>query len=235
MDGFILVIVSGFMIGILGSFHCVGMCGPLALSLPIHQLSTFNKSIAISLYNLGRSLSYLLMGIVFGLLGMSFSLFKLQQWLSIGAGSVILIFLIFNQFGSYKINVFSQLSQSVKTKLSEYLRVEKTPSSYLSIGIVNGFLPCGLVYVAIAAAVASGSVLKSGITMFAFGMGTIPIMVLTMVFGKFVSISLRNKLNKITPYLIMCLAILLILRGLNLGIPFISPLLENGKMNCCHR
>ena len=211
------------------------MCGPLALSLPIHQLTIFNKSMAIGLYNLGRSFSYASMGIVFGLLGMSFSLFKLQQWLSIGAGSVILLFLIMNYLGSYRVNIFSQLSHQVKSKLSDYLQTDKTPSTYFSIGIVNGFLPCGLVYVAIVTAIATGTILKSSLTMFAFGIGTIPIMALTMIFGKFVSINLRNKLNKMTPYLIMCVAILLILRGLNLGIPFISPLLENDKMNCCHR
>ena len=235
MDDLILVIASGFMIGILGSFHCVGMCGPLALSLPIHQLSTFNKSFAIGLYNLGRSLSYAAMGVVFGLLGMSFSIFKMQQWLSVGAGLMILILLLLNQFGTYKVNFLSQLSQNVKTKLSEYLRADKTASSYFSIGMMNGFLPCGLVYVAIAAAIASGTVLKSSITMFVFGMGTIPVMALTMVFGKFISINFRNTLNKMTPYFIMGLAILLILRGLNLGIPFISPALESNHLKCCHR
>ena len=235
MDEVLLVLITGFTIGVFGSFHCVGMCGPLALSLPIHQLTIFNKSMAIGLYNLGRSFSYASMGIVFGLLGMSFSLFKLQQWLSIGAGSVILLFLIMNYLGSYRVNVFSQLSHQVKSKLSDYLQTDKTPSTYFSIGMVNGFLPCGLVYVAIVTAIATGTILKSSLTMFAFGIGTIPIMALTMIFGKFVSINLRNKLNKMTPYLIMCVAILLILRGLNLGIPFISPLLENDKMNCCHR
>ena len=235
MDEVLLVLITGFTIGVFGSFHCVGMCGPLALSLPIHQLTIFNKSMAIGLYNLGRSFSYASMGIVFGLLGMSFSLFKLQQWLSIGAGSVILLFLIMNYLGSYRVNIFSQLSHQVKTKLSDYLQTDKTPSTYFSIGMVNGFLPCGLVYVAIVTAIATGTILKSSLTMFAFGIGTIPIMALTMIFGKFVSINLRNKLNKMTPYLIMCVAILLILRGLNLGIPFISPLLENDKMNCCHR
>ncbi|MBK6701012.1 MAG: sulfite exporter TauE/SafE family protein [Saprospiraceae bacterium] len=235
MDEVLLVLITGFTIGVFGSFHCVGMCGPLALSLPIHQLTIFNKSMAIGLYNLGRSFSYASMGIVFGLLGMSFSLFKLQQWLSIGAGSVILLFLIMNYLGSYRVNIFSQLSHQVKSKLSDYLQTDKTPSTYFSIGMVNGFLPCGLVYVAIVTAIATGTILKSSLTMFAFGIGTIPIMALTMIFGKFVSINLRNKLNKMTPYLIMCVAILLILRGLNLGIPFISPLLENDKMNCCHR
>ena len=159
----------------------------------------------------------------------------MQQWLSIGAGSAILIFLLINKFGSCKPNALSHFSQRVQLKLSEYLKADKTSGSYLSIGLVNGFLPCGLVYVAIAAAIASGTILKSSITMFAFGMGTIPIMVLTMVFGKFVSLNVRNQLNKVTPYLIMCIAVLLILRGLNLGIPFISPALENNHLKCCHR
>ena len=113
MDEVLLVLITGFTIGVFGSFHCVGMCGPLALSLPIHQLTTFNKSMAIGLYNLGRSFSYASMGIVFGLLGMSFSLFKLQQWLSIGAGSVILLFLHHNALSKpiFQRHIFYYLNQ----------------------------------------------------------------------------------------------------------------------------
>ncbi|MFM9944508.1 MAG: sulfite exporter TauE/SafE family protein [Bacteroidia bacterium] len=235
MNGLLIIFISGFSIGIIGSFHCVGMCGPLALSLPIHQLSSFHKSISILFYNLGRAVSYTFMGIIFGLLGQSFALFNFQQWLSIAAGVLILVIVLVNKFGHPQTNAISKFSQSLKIKLGTYLKSDKKLISYLYIGILNGFLPCGLVYVAIAASVATGSILNSAMLMFAFGLGTLPVMALTMVFGKFISFSFRQKLNKITPYMIMCIALLLIVRGLNLGIPYISPSHEIGHVSCCHK
>lgn len=228
------VIIAGFSIGILGGFHCVGMCGPLALAIPIHHLSTFQRTVSILLYNLGRALSYAAMGAVFGLLGQSFALFKMQQALSISAGILILAILLMNRFGKDGIGFIGKYSQMVQQKLSSFLKSEKKTISFLYIGLVNGFLPCGLVYIAIAASIAAGSVFNSSLLMFAFGLGTIPIMALTMVFGKFISFNIRKKLNFISPYIIGCIAVLLILRGLNLGIPYISPVHEEEKVSCCH-
>lgn len=228
MNEIIVVLLSGLSIGLIGSIHCVGMCGPLALSLPVHHLSVFNKTLAISFYNIGRAVSYAAMGVIFGLLGQGFALFKIQQWLSIAAGLLILIILLNNQFGNPKINALSRFTQTIKAKLGHYLKSEKTLFSYFTIGAVNGFLPCGLVYVAIAAALAAGTVIKSSLLMFAFGIGTLPLMALTMVFGKFISAGLRMKLNKMIPHLTMAIAVLLILRGLNLGIPLVSPAYHPG-------
>lgn len=228
MSEIIVVLLSGFSIGLIGSFHCVGMCGPLALSLPVHQLSVYHKTLAISLYNVGRALSYAAMGVIFGLLGQGFSLFKIQQWLSVIAGILILAILLNNQFGNPQINVLSRFTQTIKVKLGQYLRSEKTLFSYFTIGAVNGFLPCGLVYVAIAAALAAGTLVKSSLLMFAFGIGTFPLMALTMVFGKFISAGLRMKLSKMVPRFTMAIAVLLILRGLNLGIPLVSPAYHPG-------
>lgn len=233
MNALWLAIISGFSIGILGSFHCIGMCGPLALALPVQQLESNKKTFAILLYNLGRALSYALMGAVFGIIGSSFALFNLQQWLSIVAGSFILIVLLISQFGGAKIPLIAKYNQIVKTKLTSYLMADKTLGSYLSIGILNGFLPCGLVYMAIAASVATGSVLNSSLLMLSFGLGTLPLMALTMAFGKFISMNVRTILSKMSPYIIMCVAVLLILRGLNLGIPYVSPKHEQGHMKCC--
>lgn len=233
MNELILIFLSGFSIGLLGSFHCIGMCGPLALALPVEQAS--HKTASILLYNTGRAMSYSAMGIFFGLLGESFALFKLQQMLSIIAGIFILTILLSSKIGNPNVYFLSRFTQNIKTRLTTYLKSEKTLRSYLSIGFVNGFLPCGLVYIAIAASIASGSVLNSALLMFAFGMGTLPIMALTMAFGKFISYNLRRRLNKISPYMIMGVAMLLILRGLNLGIPYLSPKHEKGHVNCCER
>jgi len=231
MNEIIVVLLSGFTIGLIGSIHCVGMCGPLALSLPVHHLSVLPKTLAISFYNTGRAVSYAAMGVIFGLLGQGFSLFKIQQWLSIVGGLLILVILLNNQFGNPKINALSRFTQTIKVKLGHYLKSEKTLFSYFTIGAVNGFLPCGLVYVAIAAALATGTVVKSSLLMFAFGIGTLPLMALTMVFGKFIPTGLRMKMNKMIPHLTMAIAVLLILRGLNLGIPLVSPAFHPGGGN----
>ncbi|MEP7195725.1 MAG: sulfite exporter TauE/SafE family protein [Saprospiraceae bacterium] len=231
----LFILFSGLTIGVIGSLHCIGMCGPLALSLPVHQLSSFQKYSAIGLYNFGRVISYGFMGVVFGIIGMSFSLFKIQQWLSVGAGLFILFVVLWHQFGYRKIKLFNRFSDKIKSLLIKNLNVNKNYYSYLNIGIINGFLPCGLVYVAIASAVATGSIPHAGLLMVGFGLGTLPLMASLMIFGNFISFNVKRQLNRLTPYFIMAVAMLLILRGLNLGIPIISPSMDNGQLNCCHK
>ncbi len=235
MVEFLFIFFSGLSLGLLGSLHCVGMCGPLALALPVNHLPAVRKTGSIMLYNLGRALSYAAMGLLFGILGQGFSFFKFQQSLSIFAGTFILAVLLFNHFGNPQTNVVSKLSFQLKAKLSSYIKMDKTLLTFLNIGFLNGLLPCGLVYIAIATAVASGSILKSSLLMFAFGLGTLPIMALTMFSGKFIPLNFRSKLNKATPYIAALVACLLIVRGLSLGIPYLSPTHEAGHVSCCHR
>ena len=235
MNEIVLTVFSGVTIGIVGGFHCVGMCGPIALSLPIHQLSQTKKTLSILFYNLGRALSYATMGLAFGIIGQSFSLFKFQRGLSILAGVFILTILLLTQVNINPRFRFSKFSSYIKNKLSRILKAEKKTMTYLLIGLLNGLLPCGLVYMALAAAIATGSVYQSGLLMFAFGLGTIPIMVATMIFGKYMSMQVRNKFFKITPYLIAGVATLLIIRGLNLGIPYLSPMHDALHHTCCHK
>ncbi|MEI6311919.1 MAG: sulfite exporter TauE/SafE family protein [Bacteroidota bacterium] len=229
-----LVIISGFSIGIIGSFHCIGMCGPIALSLPVNQYTTTKKTLSILLYNLGRATTYAILGVIFGILGQSFELFKLQQYTSIFAGFFILWIVLFSSKKALQIPYISSFSIKIKTSLANVLRSEKTSFSYFTIGLLNGFLPCGLVYVAIAAAVATGFIYKSAWLMFAFGLGTMPLMIITMSFGKYISSNIKNRINSISPYLIILVAVLLILRGLNLGIPYVSPKEVGTHKTCCH-
>lgn len=234
MGDFLLVLLSGYSIGILGSLHCVGMCGPIALSLPIHTLPNFQKWWVILLYNFGRTLTYAFLGLTFGIIGQTFSFFKIQRALSITAGIVLLLFL-FGQIDKIQsLKIFNKFTSSIKVALSKQLQSQNKRFSYLFIGILNGFLPCGLVYLGLTSAVSTGSMLKSSLLMIGFGLGTIPLMILVMVFGKFISLKLRRIINKILPILIFLLAILLILRGSNLGIPYLSPQENVDEINC-HR
>ncbi len=232
------LLIAGFTIGIVGSFHCVGMCGPIALSLPVYDVSTWKKILFITLYNLGRISAYALLGAIFGLVGLQFFIGGYQQILSISLGVLILLFLIFSKFSSQNIPIVNSFTNFIKKTLGYLLRNDKKFYTYILIGFLNGFLPCGLVYVAIAGAVASGSIVNSALFMAAFGLGTFPIMFTVTVLGKFISVQLRNQMRRAVPVFVGVMAILLILRGLNLGIPYISPEMKatpTGTQSCCHR
>ncbi len=225
---------SGLTLGIVGSLHCIGMCGPLALSLPIHHQSTQQKSFAIANYNLGRTISYTLLGLFFGLIGMSFSFFHLQQVLSIIAGIVLILMVYGIHFGHIRLPFIARSTQFIQQKLSKLLASKSSSLGFFQIGIANGLLPCGLVYAALIAGVATASVISSGVLMLGFGLATIPVMASIMIFGRFISVGMRQKLNAVTPYLLLSIGVILILRGMNLGIPFISPHISDGKAPMCH-
>jgi sulfite exporter TauE/SafE len=231
-------IIAGFTIGILGSFHCVGMCGPIALALPVADAGKWKRLWLISLYNLGRVLAYSVLGVLFGFLGKQFFIGGYQRFLSIGLGVLILLFLIFSKYMSGNSSFFTAYTMKLKQFLGKLLRSEKQFYTYLFIGFLNGFLPCGLVYVAVAGAVATGDILNSALFMAAFGFGTFPIMFMVTVLGKFISVQWRNQMRKAVPVFIGAMAVLLILRGLNLGIPYISPEMKatpTGTESCCHK
>ncbi|MFZ1495504.1 MAG: sulfite exporter TauE/SafE family protein [Saprospiraceae bacterium] len=227
-------IISGFLLGAAGSLHCIGMCGALAISLPVAQQSNFQKSISHLFYNSGRVVTYTIAGAIFGVIGNVFSLFKLQQMLTISAG--ILMFVLAVTY-LYRVNIFnsnSKLTNWVKTKLAGFYNTPPSVLGYLAFGIFNGLLPCGLVYFALINAIAQGNYLHAAISMSGFGIGTIPAMISVGLLAQFSGAKFRSKLQKFTPYFIMALSIILILRGLNLGIPLISPILNQNGVSCCH-
>jgi uncharacterized protein len=232
-------VAAGFTIGILGSFHCIGMCGPIALSLPVYALPKWQRMFYILLYNAGRMSAYALMGALFGLLGKQFFIGGYQQFLSVGLGILILFFLFFSKYLDGNKSYISTFTNFIKRSLGNLLKNEKQFYTYILIGFLNGFLPCGLVYVAIAGAVATGDVLHSALFMAAFGLGTFPVMVTVTVLGNFISMQWRNQMRKAVPIFVGAMAVLLILRGLNLGIPYISPAIENThtgtEAECCHK
>ena len=232
----LISLATGLSIGFLGSFHCIGMCGPLALALPVHQYEGMRKYIGIFLYNIGRAVTYGLLGLGFGFIGNQFRLWGLQQVITIVAG-VILLFFILSRFSfTSRISGLRKLNELVQRTLGKLLSAAKNPYALFPIGLLNGLLPCGLVYVAIAASLATMDTLHGVVLMFSFGLGTIPTMAGLMVFGHMISLKSRQKINKAVPYLIGMMAIMLILRGMNLGIPYLSPKLEKDstEVSCCH-
>jgi uncharacterized protein len=231
------LLIAAFAMGLIGSFHCVGMCGPLALSLPLSSNSIWAKLCGALLYNAGRIITYSAFGLLIGAIGQRVALFGYQQWLSIILGVAIVIYMVLPKKAS------AMGSRNFIIKFFEKLRVwlgqlffKKSQSSLFVIGLLNGLLPCGLVYMAAAGAAATGSISSSILFMAFFGLGTLPVMWGIAFMGNCVSIGIRQKIRKAYPYMMMLMACLLILRGMGLGIPYVSPKMDAAKKEvhgCC--
>lgn len=226
-------ILSAFAIGLFGSLHCIGMCGPIAIALPLPNTSNISFIGGRLLYNIGRVLTYSFLGAVFGLLGSRFVIAGFQQGISIVLGLIILIVVLLPS--RYKVKVTQhpfilKLTSPIKESIGLLFK-KGTFSSMFLIGVLNGLLPCGLVYVALAGAIASGDALSGSAVMILFGLGTIPAMFAATLFGKFINIGLRRKLNRMIPVFAVVLALIFILRGMALGIPYLSPQISAQVVN----
>lgn len=226
-------IISALAIGFFGSAHCIGMCGPIAIALPYPKSNVFHFIVGRIIYNLGRVVTYSFIGAIFGLLGSRLVIAGFQQAVTIVVGVVIILIVITPM--KYKLKLYQhkyvqKISSPIKTGIAELFKQGTIPAMFL-IGLLNGLLPCGLVYVAIAGAISSGDAISGMIFMILFGLGTIPAMFAATIFGKFININIRNKINQAIPTLAVVLAILFILRGLALGIPYISPKISAQTIN----
>lgn len=224
------LIGSAFVMGLAGSLHCIGMCGPLALSLPASHKSSLSRISGALIYNSGRILSYMGMGLLFGSLGNLMIATRWQGGLSIALGMIILLYLLFPKkyFHFSTATILSKPFVLLRQQLGKLFQSKKL-SSLFFIGILNGFLPCGLVYLALTSSIISSSTVNGGMFMLFFGLGTFPLMFATVLMGNYLNQSIRQKIHKAVPVLLFFMAMLLILRGMNLGIPFVSPELEHAN------
>lgn len=231
-------IIAALSIGFLGSFHCIGMCGPIALALPVPESSNIAFVFGRILYNVGRIISYAIMGLVFGWLGQKISLWGFQQGLSIFLGALIVFFIFLP--GKFKnkllsLNPVQKVISPLKISIGNLFKQKSLPS-FLTIGILNGFLPCGFVYMGLAGAIAVANPVTGMLVMIFFGLGTFPAMFAVSVFGKFINLGFRQKLRKLTPVFAILFAVIFILRGLNLGIPYLSPKMgAHNQMQMMHK
>jgi len=231
---------SALILGFIGSLHCAGMCGPIAIALPLSNKSWFERIAGGLLYNTGRTITYIFLGAIFGLAGMGLALGGLQQWTSIAVGIIMVLSVIVPRI-SFINQGFNKISGPFSAKLKiafGRLFIKRSILSLFAIGLLNGFLPCGLVYIALAGALVMSQVYEGALYMLFFGIGTIPMMLAISLAGNLISQRFRIRLAKVVPYFIILLGILFILRGMNLGIPYLSPKLaqEGNKttMECCH-
>lgn len=232
------MLYSAFILGLLGSLHCVGMCGPIAFMLPVDRSNSLKKVSQIGIYHIGRLLAYSLIGLIFGLLGKSLNLFGVQQQLSITIGilMIVVVLIPYRTFAKYNLSKpLNKVISKVKSSLGKALK-KKTPDTFLTIGFLNGFLPCGLVYMAVFGAIATGSLLQGSFYMILFGIGTIPLMTSAIYLGKFLNQTIKQRIQKAIPVFVVIIGVLFILRGLGLGIPYISPApvveMATSSINC---
>lgn len=225
------VIIAGFLLGLVGSLHCAGMCGPIALNLPLRGNSFTERLISGILYNLGRTFMYGVMGAIFGFIGQGFLLLGIQRWVSITMGLILIVSVIAPfAFKRIKFSNFDFFTGFVRSSIQKLFQMRSYKGLFL-IGMLNSLLPCGLVYLAIVGAIASGNMFYGSLYLFFFGLGTLPMMLAISLIGNAITSNGRNILNKIIPYVVVLMGVLFIFRGLCLGIPYISPSKEKLEMS----
>lgn len=219
------MLYSALLFGLISSLHCIGMCGPIAMMLTVERNNPSKKATQIFTYHLGRLSAYGTIGFIFGLLGKGFYMAGIQQQLSvfIGVAMICIVLIPEKIFAKYNFSkpVFKLISK-IKTTLGSQFK-NKSYKSLFTIGLLNGFLPCGMVYVALFGAIAMQSPTLGVLYMVLFGLGTVPMMSSVVYLNSFLSVPIRNKIQKVIPYVAICIGILFILRGLGLGIPYVSP------------
>lgn len=216
-----MIFLTAFLTGLFGSFHCVGMCGPIAFALPGTKVNPLNFYVGRFVYNLGRMFTYAMLGFISGSFGLGLKLAGIQQGLSIAVGIIIIGILAYQKWfrRGVSFSIFSLFSSQVIQKLFRSKRL----FSLGLIGVLNGFLPCGFVYTALLGASVTQHSLDGALFMALFGLGTLPMMFGVSVIGQFLSQKLRFTLVRLSSIFSLFIAILFIIRGLNLDIPYVSP------------
>ncbi|MFY0591105.1 sulfite exporter TauE/SafE family protein [Roseivirga sp.] len=220
-----MLLATAIAFGFLGSLHCLGMCAPLLWAMPEDKAKRSVWWRNKLLYNFGRILTYGLLGLMIGLVGEGISFIGWQQHLSWITGVVLILGLsltiwehklIFFKSFSVRINEF------VRKGVSKSFRKHNAKSQFI-FGLFNGLLPCGLVYMALIASLSMETIGGSILYMVLFGLGTIPMMIGAAILKQSIKSMKGFSFNKFYPKIVFTIALLLIIRGMNLGIPYLSP------------
>jgi sulfite exporter TauE/SafE len=234
--------LAAFITGLVGSLHCLGMCGPIALALPGTARQGWSYFVGRLLYNLGRLSTYAVLGAIVALLGVAAAMFEVQRWFSLILGMVMLV-LALHHFGVWG-KRFAQhdnfFTRSWRRGMGQVMRIRGLGGMF-ALGLMNGILPCGLVYAGLFIAAHSSTAWEGAAKMALFGLGTLPLMLSLSWSGKWLGAWLKQRSRMIMPSMMTFLGILFLLRGMALGIPYVSPRLEQGsapgkvKMSCCEK
>ncbi len=236
------LISIALVLGLSSSLHCVGMCGPIAMILPIQQAPPAEKLLKTVVYHLGRILVYAILGALFGFMGQSFQLMGLLQTISIVFGALIIAGVIFPRIFA-KVQLFNRAHMNINgfvhNTFGKFMKRRSTFSLFI-LGMLNGLLPCGAVYFALLGSLVYGGLFEGALFMAVFGLGTSPAMVAITYFANSISLSLREKFRKASPIILILFGGLFIVRGMNLDIPYISPKVQvnasgEEEVSCCSK
>ncbi len=215
------------------------MCGPIAFVLPVGKRSTLGKVAGLLSYNIGRIITYGFLGLLVGVFGEGLRFAGVSQTISIALGVLLIIYVLLSkQF--VKINIhnkyYQKFNNKVKSKLSNQLKKQSNTALFVT-GLLNGLIPCGVVFIALQAALLQSTLFNSVVFMLVFGLGTMPMMFSISYLSNSFSKIGKVKVNKVMPFITLVVALLLIVRGLNLDIPYLSPSYDaqQNEMSCCHK
>ena len=226
--------ITALALGLVSSLHCVGMCGPLALAMPLSGLAAPAKYAGILVYNIGRISTYTILGLLMGLAGRSIQLAGYQQAFTITVGVIILLYFLSGTRFMPAVANRSGINRRIQAVMIRHMGNPSYKSLFIT-GAANGLLPCGMVYLALGAAAASGDTGSAGIFMAFFGLGTLPLLAAVAIGGIYIGPGIRKKFNQVSPYVALFMGALLILRGLNLNIPYLSPHIHDTRaVISCH-
>ncbi|WP_333694607.1 sulfite exporter TauE/SafE family protein [Flavobacterium sp.] len=232
------MLYTAVIFGLISSFHCIGMCGPIAMMIPVDRNNAANRVFQIFLYHLGRLTAYALLGLFFGMLGRGLFLAGFQQQLSIVVGVLMILFVLIPERKLAQYN-FSKPIYRVISKVKSHLGAQfkrKTFDALFTMGLLNGFLPCGMVYAALFGAIAMQNEWMGATYMALFGVGTIPMMSAVVLIANCITVPVRTKIQKMIPIMVFIIGGLFIVRGLGLDIPYLSPkttsLIVQAQPNC---
>ncbi|MGN7989412.1 sulfite exporter TauE/SafE family protein [Pedobacter sp. 22226] len=212
-----------FLMGLFGSLHCAVMCGPIMLGMPFRKAVFFQSALQLLFYQLGRVMVYTVLGMLVGILGNSIRLFSDQKTLSMLIGFLLILFTLLQFNRNYK-NRFTTLQLKAMNPLSKLMgKVFNLKLWGLFAGMLNGIIPCGMVYLALATALNAGNVQAGAAFMFLFGLGTTPLMLMISLGGIFLKKYIRFNTSKLIPWMMLFMGALLIMRSAGLDIPFLSP------------
>jgi sulfite exporter TauE/SafE len=221
--------------GLLSSFHCIGMCGPIALALPVQKGNRWQQFGGVFIYNAGRALSYAALGAVVGIFGNAVAVMGHLKIVSILAGTGMLAYVFLPKvFGAGLVapGFLQRPVTHLKKEMATLLR-SRSLAGWFLLGTLNGMLPCGLVYLALMSSVATGTSSGGAIFMFVFGMGTLPAMMAVGFFKNWITPAIRTKFHQITPVFIAFAGIWLLYRSTLIETPVTHEQGANG-ITICH-
>ena len=229
-----MVILAGLILGLGSSLHCVGMCGPLSLAMVGNSGSSWRLTLQMAQYHLGRILTYASLGLIAGTLGLGMQVAGIQQIVAMSAGALLITaafapFLVERYI--YKIPI---INTGVRL-LSKQFGKLKNPNSFggrLLAGALHGFMPCGMVYLALAGAISTYTPAMGSLFMLTFGLGTIPSLLAFGLSGQAVLRNHRSLFKYGQAALLFISGSLLLWKGIKMDLSILSGVVPMAGYDC---